>query len=113
MIARYSQTAAAAVLAVSLLGLGMPQAAQARDYDRGSYSYSGHHDRDDDDGPSRHRSWRHHPGYYRYAPRYYYPEVVVYPVRPRAYYYAPYYPATVYPSDYGTIGIHLDYNLRY
>ncbi len=119
MITRSAQTAAVAVLAVTLLGLTLPQAAQARDHGRDSgsygYQYVDHHGRDygddDDDGP-RHHGWGRHYNQYRYAPRYY-PDVVVYPA-PRAYYSTPYYaPEPAYPRDYGTVGIHLDYNLLY
>lgn len=125
MIARSANTAAMAVLAVTMLGLALPQSAQARDYGRDSHSYSrqysDHRDRDyrDDDrgsryAQSRHRDWGYHRDRYRYryAPRYY-PEVIAYPVAPRMYYPAPYYGGGGYPSEYGTIGIHLDYNLLY
>ncbi len=126
MIARSAQTAAVSLLAVTLLGLTLPQAAQARDHGRESrgdgyqyYQYVDHHGRDygdDDDGPRydsprHHGGWRHHHDHDRYAPRYY-PDVVVYP-EPRVYYSAPYYAEPVYPRDYGTVGIHLDYNLLY
>ena len=121
MIARSAHTAAVALLAATLLGLALPQAALARDHGRDSrsygYQYVGHHDDDDegdDDGPRRHHGWEHHNEHYRYAPRYY-PDVVVYPPAPRAYYYEPRYVPVepAYPRDYGTVGIHLDYNLLY
>jgi hypothetical protein len=121
MIARSAQTAATALLAATLLGLALPQAALARDHGRDSSSYgqqySDHRGRDYDDngGPRyaspRHHGWGHHHNYYRYAPSYY-PDVVVYP-EPRVYYSAPYYAEPVYPREYGTVGIHLDYNLLY
>ena len=131
MIARSTQTAAVTLLAVTLLGLALPQAAQARDYDRDSHSYgqqySDHRGRGrghGDDGrryaQPRHHGRGHGNQYYRngYAPRYYYPyypDVVVYPAAPRAYYSAPYYApyGGGYPSEYGTVGIHLDYNWLY
>ncbi len=122
MIARSAQTAAVALLAATLLGLALPQAALAHDRDSRSYGYQyvDHHDHDDhddegdDDGPRRHHGWEHRHEYNQYAPRYY-PDVVVYPPAPRAYYYEPrYLPVEpVYPRDYGTVGIHLDYNLLY
>lgn len=120
MIARSTQTAVT-FLAVTLLGLTLPQAAQARDHDRDSHSYGyqhvDHRDRGygNDDGPryDRHRyNGRDHHQYYRYAPRYY-PDVVVYPEPPRVYYSAPYYAEPAYPREYGNVGIHLDYNLLY
>lgn len=115
MIARSAKTAAVAVLAATSLGLALPQAAQAHDRDSRSYGYQyvDHHGRgydDDDDGP-RHHGWRHHHRHEYYSPRYY-PDVVVYP-EPRVYYSAPYYAEPVYPREYGTVGIHLDYNLLY
>jgi hypothetical protein len=123
MIARSAKTAAVTLLSVMLLGMSLPQAAQARDYGRDSHSYSrqysDHRGRDYRDDGRRYDHPRHHGRghgnhYYRngYAPRYYYPDVVVYPVAPRAYYPAPYYApyGGGYPSEYGTVGIHLDYN---
>jgi hypothetical protein len=123
MIARSAQTAAVAVLAVTLLGLALPQAAQARDYGRDShsygYQYADHRGHDYDNGrryaPQRHYGRGHHKNHYRYAPRYY-PDVVVYPEVRRYYYapyYAPYYAEPAYPREYGTVGIHLDYNLLF
>lgn len=118
MIARSARSAALAVVAATLLGMALPQAAQARDHDEQGYGYQrvDHRDRDYDEHRGRryeHREWRHHHERYRYAPRYY-PDVAVYPA-PRAYYYEPYYAPVepVYPRDYGTVGIHLDYNLLY
>jgi hypothetical protein len=121
MIARSTKTAALSLLTAALLGLTLPQAVLARDHGRDSHSYGyqyvDHRDRDDDDyGRERHRGWGHHRNHYRYAPRYY-PDVVVYPAPPRVYYsapyYEPYYAEPVYPREYGTVGIHLDYNLLY
>jgi hypothetical protein len=122
MIARSTQTAAVTLLAVTLLGLTLPQAAQARDRGHDSHSYgqqySDHRGRDYNDDRRYDRHRHHGRGHhrYRYAPRYY-PDVVVYPAPPRAYYsapyYAPYYAEPAYPREYGTVGIHLDYNLLY
>ena len=121
MIARPTQFAALALMAATLLGgLALPQDAQARDGHSRSYDYQ-HDDRgyrDYDDGPRYERGRKHYKkhNHQRYAPRYY-PDVVVYREAPRVYYPAPYYYGPVeydyYPRDYGTVGIHLDYNLRY
>ena len=117
MIARSTQSALIALLALILLGLAAPQPAQAHEHEHDheshghGYRSAGHYD--DDDGPRysppRNHGWRHHHDYY--APRAY-PDVVIYQQEaPRAYYYSPMEP--VYPREYGTVGIHLDYNWLY
>ena len=121
MIARSTQTAALALMAVTLLGgWALPQDAQARDGHSRSYGYQhDRRDRDYDDGPRydspRYYDGGHHRHHRHYAPRYY-PDVVIYQEAPRVYYPAPYYYGPVeyaYPREYGTVGLHLDYNLRF
>lgn len=113
MIATSTRTALAGIAAALLLGLAVPHGAEARDrYPGYGFQKVGHHDDDDED---RGRGWGHHRRHHHYreyyVPRYYetYPDVVVYPA-PRPYYYAP---APAYPRDYGSVGIHLDYNYLY
>ena len=114
MIARSNQSALVALLVLVMLGLATPLTAQAHGRDSYSHGYRQMSHDNDDDGSRyvapRHHGWRHHRDYDYYAPRYY-PDVVIYPqVAPRVYYYEP---EPVYPREYGTVGIHLDYNLLY
>lgn len=118
MIARSTRTALASLAAALMLGWAVPQAAQARGDNYAGYHFQkvSHDDDDEDEGPGygRDRGWGHrHHHHYReyYAPRYYdsSPDVVVYPAPP-TYYYAP---EPVYPREYGSVGIHLDYNYPY
>ncbi|MHB8474560.1 MAG: hypothetical protein ACYDC8_17290 [Gammaproteobacteria bacterium] len=100
-----------------MLSWAVPQAAQARGDNYAGYHFQkvSHDDDDEDEGPGygRGRGWGRHHHHYReyYAPRYYdsSPDVVVYPAPP-TYYYAP---EPVYPREYGSVGIHLDYNYPY
>lgn len=117
MIARSTQSALVALLVLGMLGLTVPQAAQAHGRESHSHGYSyrqiDRHDDDHDEGsryaPPRGHGWRRHHDYY--APRYY-PDVVIYPQEaPRVYYYPLVEP--MYPHEYGSVGIHLDYNLLY
>ena len=116
MIARSTQAALLLGLSVVVTGLAVPQLVQAHGREASGYDYR-HVDYDDDDrGESPRHGHRHSHGWYRqqrdyYVPRYY-PNVVIYPREvPRTYYYAPV--ETVYPREYGSIGIHLDYNYPY
>lgn len=111
MIAKSHKTALLAAVTAAFLGLGFPLGVQANERDSHHDAYRhgharGHYEREE------HHHWRDHDDYYR--PRGY-SDVVIYREAPRAYYYyapaEPVYP--VYPSDYDSVGIHLDYNLRY
>ena len=116
MIARSTQSALIDLLVLVMLGLTVPQVAQAHGRESHSYGYwqGGHDDDDRDEGgpryaPPRDHGWRRHHDYY--APRYY-PDMVIYQQEtPRVYYYPPV--ESMYPHEYGSVGIHLDYNYLY
>ena len=114
MIARSTQSALVALLVLGSLGLTTPQSVEARGRESHSHRQHGHEHHGYYNAPRyappRGHGWRSHPNYY--APRHC-PDVVAYPryAAPRVYYYSPV--ETVYPREYGSLGIHLDYNLLY